>query len=317
LLTRAAALVFLLVLTLPAVLTPEAYARSLFLHVTIDMEPGFAGETVVVSGRVTDDAGAFVPGVAISTQVNNPFGTIIVAAFTYTGADGSYSVTFRLGPDSPEGNYTVYLTASRSGYEDDRARLGFSLSSPEFTVHSNPRSATVQQGKSAVFQMIVDARNQTKKPITFGLLGVPPKVNYTFVPKSVTAPGSTTLTLTAGEDAQTGLYNITILASSGAKVRRTNIVLVITQAFIPFVFSGVSPLAIAGAVGVGALVAAIAVRLLIGQRGAPSRGEIDRDYLAAARALARLEEMRAHDKIDEATYQRLKKEYEERIEKKR
>lgn len=40
----------------------------------------------------------------------------------------------------------------------------------------------------------------------------------------------------------------------------------------------------------------------------------DRDYLATARALTRLEELRAKDKIDEETYQKLKREYEKRLE---
>ncbi len=277
------------------------------------MEPGLTGETVVVSGRVTDDGGAFVPGAAISAQVNNPLGTIIVASFTYTGSDGSYSLTFRLTADSPEGNYTVYLTASRSGYENDRAKLNFSLRSAEFTIMASPRTASVQQGKSIVYELAVDTKNQTKTPVTFGLLNLPPSINYTFRPSSVKPPGSTTLTIAAAEDTPTGLYNVTVLASSGAKVRRTTIILIVNQAFIPFVFSGVNPFVMAGAIGLGGILAAIAIRGLMAQRGSAGPAAVDREYLATARALARLEEMRAHGKIDEATYERLKKEYEERM----
>jgi len=159
----------------------------------------------------------------------------------------------------------------------------------------------------------VDTKNQTKIPVTFGLLNPPPKANYTFRPSAVKPPSSTTLTISTGDDTPTGLYNITVLASSGAKVRRTTIVLVINQAFIPFVFSGVNPFVMAGAIGLGGILAAIAIRGLMAQRGAARSPAVDKEYLAAARALARLEEMRAHGKIDEATYQRLKKEYDERL----
>jgi uncharacterized membrane protein len=41
----------------------------------------------------------------------------------------------------------------------------------------------------------------------------------------------------------------------------------------------------------------------------------DSGYVATARAIARLEELRALGKVDEATYQKLKKEYEKRLEK--
>ena len=40
----------------------------------------------------------------------------------------------------------------------------------------------------------------------------------------------------------------------------------------------------------------------------------DSGYLATARAIARLEELRALGKVDDATYQKLKKEYEKRVE---
>ena len=41
----------------------------------------------------------------------------------------------------------------------------------------------------------------------------------------------------------------------------------------------------------------------------------DSGYVATARAIARLEELRALGKVDDATYQKLKKEYEKRLEK--
>ncbi len=43
----------------------------------------------------------------------------------------------------------------------------------------------------------------------------------------------------------------------------------------------------------------------------------DKDYLGIARALARIEELRASDKLIEETYRKLKKEYEDKLEKAR
>jgi len=42
--------------------------------------------------------------------------------------------------------------------------------------------------------------------------------------------------------------------------------------------------------------------------------EADTGYVATARVIARLEELRAMGKVDESTYQRLRKEYEKRLE---
>jgi DNA-binding SARP family transcriptional activator len=43
--------------------------------------------------------------------------------------------------------------------------------------------------------------------------------------------------------------------------------------------------------------------------------EADKGYVATARVLARLEELRAMNQVDESTYQKLKREYEKRLEK--
>jgi hypothetical protein len=45
------------------------------------------------------------------------------------------------------------------------------------------------------------------------------------------------------------------------------------------------------------------------------QADADTGYVATARALARLEELRALNKVDESTYQRLRKDYEKRLEK--
>jgi len=45
------------------------------------------------------------------------------------------------------------------------------------------------------------------------------------------------------------------------------------------------------------------------------QAEADTGYVATARVIARLEELRAMNKVDEATYQHLKREYEKRLEK--
>jgi len=43
--------------------------------------------------------------------------------------------------------------------------------------------------------------------------------------------------------------------------------------------------------------------------------QADMGYVSTARVIARLEELRATNQVDESTYQRLKREYEKRLEK--
>ena len=77
-----------------------------------------------------------------------------------------------------------------------------------------------------------------------------------------------------------------------------------------------------------ALVLLIVLGLILRSRGRSRQREevleellkqasADKGYVATARVIARLEELRAMGRVDENTYQRLKREYEKRLEKSR
>ena len=137
-----------------------------------------------------------------------------------------------------------------------------------------------------------------------------------YSPPSVTPTGNTEVTLVVSETAEVGNFTITLLAVSGSIIHTVSFQLVITPGPIRAVY-----------VILPAIVAvAILLAISLQRRRKRSRrraaveellkaSEADSGYVATARVIARLEELRAMNQVDESTYQKLKKEYEKRLEK--
>ncbi len=83
------------------------------------------GDVVTIYGKVTDDAGNVVDGAQVSIQVTNPSGAPVHITFVFTSLGGIYQDQFGLQSPSPNGYYTVYATASKSGYSSFSASTFF------------------------------------------------------------------------------------------------------------------------------------------------------------------------------------------------
>ena len=137
-----------------------------------------------------------------------------------------------------------------------------------------------------------------------------------FSPPSVTPSGNTEVSVTVSQAAAVGNFTITLVGVSGATIRTAPFQLVITPGPIQILYVAV-PAAVAILVVLGFTLRRRSRRSL--RRAAVEEllraSEADQGYVATARVIARLEELRATNQVDESTYQRLKREYEKRLEK--
>jgi len=200
----------LLFAALPLVVS--ANQMQVTLKITIE------GNIVSMSGTVTDLAtDAPIPKVKVSIEVRTPPGGTLHLGLLFTDSGGRFSDEFGLPPASPVGIYTIYLTASKSGYDDVTILQTFNVPEP--------------------------------------------------VPQTSTS------------------------ASPG-----------------PFPFLPVVVVIITG-IGTTALVA---VHLYARRRRVRERGP-SREYLAATRALVKLEEMKAMAQVTDEEYRALKRQYQEKM----
>jgi len=302
----------------------HAYAAlSLYVSVWIVREPAQTGEAILISGEVTDDSGSTVPNVQVSIQVNDPFGTSIHIALAYSGLDGAYSDRFPLLSGSPSGNYTIYITASKPGYKDAREQFLFMNSARDFSISVSHSSISVAQGESISLTVTLTSTSEFDSPVSLSLAVAPSGVSHVFVPNPIVPTASANLTIYTSASTPPGSYNLTIAASGGGKTHLASAILIVTE-------KGYSPSSTAIGIAIVIFVVAISIgafwmrRRLISKLPKERSAEVqallaqleakgDRDYLAIARALTRLEELRATERIDEETYQKLKREYEKRL----
>ena len=117
-------------LLLPSVLSQN----TLVLTASTDKTQYTPGETVTITGKVSDNQSNPVAGATVSIQVDDP---PIHVQLVVSDQTGSYTDQFLLPDTSPPGAYTIYISAGKSGYTTVQQNL-------EFTVSSQTTTSTLQ-----------------------------------------------------------------------------------------------------------------------------------------------------------------------------
>jgi len=274
---------------------------------------------VLISGRVSEPDNLSVSNTVVSIQVDNPGGTSIHVAIAYTDTAGVFQDSFLLVSNSPAGNYTAFLVADKPGYVSTNVALGFTILSPDLSIESSVATLTLQQGQNRSFTLTILSLRGFNQRVNVTAFSPPPGVTVLFNPPSVVPSGSTTASVLVSTSAQAGNYTLTILAVSGALSHKTSLQLNVTSGPV----STSMPLL---PIAVGLVIVLLgSLGLVLRFRRQRTKREValeellkqasaDSGYVATARVLARLEELRGMDKVDEGTYQRLRREYERRLE---
>jgi len=120
---------------------------KLKVSVTTDQESYVAGEDVEISGYVRLGSGVSAAGANLSLSVLEPDGDDVHAAVLQTNDDGRFAENFTLSSTAANGTYTVYATASMSGYKDAFATATFTVGLSNLpSVHIVEASITMPNG---------------------------------------------------------------------------------------------------------------------------------------------------------------------------
>lgn len=307
---------------------------ELVLTVSIAVELVEKEGTAVVrmTGEVLDPYDQAVKSAAISSQLNDPSKTSLHISLVYSKEDGSYSDEFII-VKPVTGNYTLHLTASKPGYNDKNIHVPFSLMAGDYNLKISPNSRTIIQGSNASFEIaLVPLQGDTLPETSIRIIGLPERITYNLINKSATIPRTFMLSILTRENTPIGKYNFTII-SEGEGYSSTTWAIIEVLETVPqpseptpldnedeiLSFASIHPIFF---VIIIIITIVVIFLVLIKFRIRKQKQEQvtlepgrDKDYLAIARALARIEELRAAEKLDEETYRRLKKEYESKLEK--
>lgn len=302
--------------------TPAYAAKKMQIQASINPTQTERGVSVIISGRVFESNNASVSNAVISIQVNNPQGSSIRVAIAYTNTHGVFQDSFQLAPNSPGGNYTAFVVAEKPGYDTFRLNLIFTYSTPDFSIESSVSTLSLRQGDTGSFTVTILSLRDFKDRVNITAIDQPAGVTLQFNPPSIVPSGTVVIDVAVSYSAPVGNHTVTILAVSGSLTHKAAFQLILTPG--PFQANSVY---LAGGAG-SVIVVLAAVGVMLRSRGRKRQKEAllddllkqasaDTGYVATARVIARLEELRAKGKVDESTYQRLRKEYEKRLEKSR
>lgn len=326
---------FSIILLLLAVLLVSIEFQSsiagpeLVLTVSIQVEFLENERTAIVrmTGKVLDPYDQPVKSASISSQLNDPSKTSLHISLVYSEEDGSYSDEFMI-VKPVTGNYTLHLTVSKPGYNDRNIRAPFSLMAGDFNLKISPNSRTIKQGSNASFEIaLVPLQGDILPEVSIRIIGVPEKVSYNLINKSATIPKTYTLIIIARDDTPIGKYNFTILGDAESFSSTTWAIVEVTELvpqtsepppvdnendILSFTFLH----QIFFVIIIITIIFLVFIKYLVRKQESDDSAldpKRDREYLGIARALARIEELRASDKLIEEAYRKLKKEYEDKL----
>jgi len=291
-------------------------AKTILMQATLNPTQEDQGVSVAITGRVFDAAGASIPNAIISVQVNNPESTTIHLAVAYSGQDGSFQDSFIISSNFMGGNYTTYLVADKPGYESARITLTFAYSSPDFSLESSTPSLSIRQGDSSIVTITIIPLRGFNQGVNLTALKLPSGVSAQFSPSSVLPKATVTVTLTISETASLGNYIVILIGVSRSTTHSVPLQLTITRGPLQtyYLLAGLSIIVIF-VVGLSIRRRNRRARKLAAAEAILKQGSADKGYVTTAGAIARLEELRANNQVDDTTYTKLRKEYERRLEK--
>ena len=105
--------------------------------------------------------------------------------------------------------------------------------SPDFTLGISPSAQVVEQGGSTPYTTRLSVINGFNGAATLSVSGLPAGATASFVPPSITGPGSSTLTVSTGTSTLPGSYSLTVKGTSGALTHTATTMLIVTQSSGP------------------------------------------------------------------------------------
>ncbi|MCD6444213.1 hypothetical protein J7L70_04345 [Candidatus Bathyarchaeota archaeon] len=194
-------LAFLVLLAAPA-----SFAATVAVEVSTDKPSYTLGDTVTISGSVTED-GTAKAGAYVNIEVRDPAGTLRYADVVKTGTDGSFSTSFKLAETLPTGTYTV-----KAFYGGVSVSTTFvAAKAPEFSLSLSKDVLVVPQGWYDSVVLSIEAVGPYEYNVELSA-STPDGVVAAFSTTKDVPDFKSVMVLSAGMDAEKGAYEVTVTA---------------------------------------------------------------------------------------------------------
>jgi hypothetical protein len=173
--------------------------------------------TVTPSGGFTGNVNMSASG--LPSGANATFSPNSIA-----GGSGNSTMSVTTSTNTPTGTYTLTITGT-SGSLTHSTTVALVVNG--FSISVSPSSRTVTRGNSTTYTVTVTSINGFTGGVTFSARGLPSGSSAGFNPSSVTAHGTSTVTVSTTSSTSTGTFNLRIRGSSGGVTHSTTVQLVV------------------------------------------------------------------------------------------
>ena len=171
-------------------------------------------------------SGGFTGTVNLSASGLPPGASASFAPASVPGGSGSSTLTVSTTAATAAGTYTLIITGT-SGALSHSITVTLVVTAPppapDFTISASPASLTVRRGTSGSYTVTIGPLNGFTGTVNLTVSGVPNRVTATFNPASVTASGTSNLTITAANNAPKNPVTLTITGISGTTAHSTTV----------------------------------------------------------------------------------------------
>ena len=188
-----------------------------------------AGNATTYTATITP-SGGFTGTVNLSASGLPAGASASFAPTSVTGGSGSSTLTVSTTSATAAGTYTLTITGT-SGALTHSTTVTLVVTAPppapNFSIAATPASLNVRRGTSGSYTVTVTALNGFTGTVNLTVSGVPNRVTATFNPASITSSGTSTLTITAANNAPKNPVTLTITGTSGTLTHSTTVTLTV------------------------------------------------------------------------------------------
>ena len=163
-------------------------------------------------------------------------------------AGGSSTLTVSTTATAPATTFTVTGTSTTTHSATASITVTGAIP-PDFTVAISPASQAIAQGASGTYAVSTTALNGSTQSIALSVSGLPAGVTGSFSPATVTAGGSSTLTVAVAATATPATTSFTVTGVSGTVQHSANASVMVTVGGVAVLTDGVPVSNISGASG--------------------------------------------------------------------
>jgi len=216
-------------LTITGTSATKTHSTSVTLTVSAPVPDDFGisaappSQTVVQGGSVTYAVTTTVVSGSAQTVTLSVSGLPSGATATFTPASvtagGTSTLTVTTSTTAATGTATLAITGTYPSSATHTTNVSLTVTPPppdEFSIGASPASATVAQGGSAVYSVTTQVTSGNAQSVALSVSGLPSGATGAFNPTTVSAGGSSVLTVSTTTAAAPGTHALTITGQGGA-----------------------------------------------------------------------------------------------------